>query len=108
MLLNQKGNLIIFLIIAFAVVLLLPPLILHLFPPANILFKILMVFIIFSIVRGYIGDGIMTWIISGILIYFLVFRYPDITASLWVFQTLLAVGFGSVIMWGTFKLTMRH
>lgn len=97
---NEKGNIIIFILIAFAVILLIPPLVLHLFPPASLLFKLLMIFIIFSTVRGYIGDGVLTWVISGILIYFLVFKYTDITASLYVFQLLLAVGFGSVIMWG--------
>ena len=97
---NEKGNIIIFLLIAFAFVLLLPPIILHAFPPAAWLFKIMMVFIIFATVRGYLGDGPLTWIISGVLIYFLVFKYTDITASLWVFQLLLAFGFGSVIIWG--------
>lgn len=105
---NEKGQLIIFILIAFAFILLLPPLILHLFPFADILFKILMIFIIFSTVRGYIGDGVITWAISGILIYFLVFKYTDITASLYVFQLLLAVGFGSVIMWGVGTRARGH
>ena len=97
---NQKGNIIIFLLIAFAVVLLLPPLLITVFPPAKYLFALIMIFVIYSTVRGYLGDGILTLLISGILVYFLVFKYLLITSSLWVFQILLAVGFGSVIMWG--------
>jgi len=97
---NSQGNVIIFILIAFACILLLPPLIITLVPAAKYLFALIMIFVIFSTVRAYLGDGILTWVISGILIYFLVFKYLMITASLWVFQILLAVGFGSVIMWG--------
>jgi len=97
---NSNGNVIIFILIAFAVVLLLPPLIITVFPPAKYLFALIMVFILFSTVRGYLGDGVLTYVISGILIYFLVFKYLMVTSSLWVFQILLGVGFGSVIMWG--------
>lgn len=97
---NSKGNVIIFILIAFAVILLLPPIIIEIVPAAKYLFALIMIFVIFSTVRGYLGDGVLTWVISGILIYFLVFKYLLVTASLWVFQILLAVGFGSVIMWG--------
>lgn len=97
---NSKGNVLIFIMIAFAAVLFLPPMIMVIFPPAKYLFALIMVFIIFSTVRGYLGDGILTYVLSGILIYFLVFKYLLITSSLWVFQILLGVGFGSVIMWG--------
>ena len=95
---NSQGNVLIFILIAFAVVLLIPPVIITIFPPAKYLFALIMVFMVFSTVRAYLGDGIPTWIISGILIYFLVFKYLLVTSSLWVFQILLGVGFGSVIM----------
>ncbi len=97
---NQSGNVVVFILIGFAIILLLPPLILYLVPAADILFRIIAVFIIFSTVRGYIGDGTITYIISAILIYFLVFKYAYIFASVYVFQMLLAVSFTSVIIWG--------
>ncbi|MDO8648047.1 MAG: hypothetical protein Q7R70_06585 [Candidatus Diapherotrites archaeon] len=97
---NSKGNVIIFILIAFAAVLLLPPLIITVFPAAKYLFALIMVFIIWSTVRGYLGDGILTYLFTGILIYFLVIKWLTVTSSLFVFQILLGVGFGSVIMWG--------
>ena len=97
---DSKGNVIIFILIAFAIVLLLPPLIITAFPAAKYLFALIMVFVIWSTIRGYLGDGLLTYVFTGVLIYFLVFKWLLITSSLFVFQILLGVGFGSVIMWG--------
>lgn len=101
---NQKGNILIVMLIGFVVILLLPPIILNIFPAASILFQIIMVFVIYAMVRGYLGDGVLTLAISGILIYFLVFKYRDITASLWVFQMLLGFGFITSLIWGSATL----
>ncbi|MFH0714534.1 MAG: hypothetical protein V1847_02545 [Candidatus Diapherotrites archaeon] len=97
---NESGNVIVFILLGFAAILVLPPLILYLFPAADILFRIIAIFVIFSTVRGYIGDGAITYIISAILIYFLVFKYSSIFASVYVFQMLLSVSFTSVLVWG--------
>ncbi len=97
---EQRGNVLIFIIIGILIILILPPIIMHVFPMAGLVFQILMIFIIYSTVRGYMGEGPLTIIISGILIYFLVFKYRDITASLWVFQLLLGIQFISVLVWG--------
>ncbi len=96
---NEKGNLILLVILAFGVVLIIPPIVIELFPPAKWAFAIIMMFVIFSTIRQYLGDGVITWVLSAVFIYFLVFKYLLITASLWVFQLLLAVGFSSVVMW---------
>ena len=98
--LNQKGNVVIFILIGFLIIALLPPIIMHFVPAAGLLFQILMIFIIYSTVRGYLGQGKMSIIVSVILIYFLVFKYRDITASLWVFQLMLSIQFLSVLVWG--------
>jgi len=42
----------------------------------------------------------LSLLISVILIYFLVFKYIEITASAYVLMTLIGVGFGSVVIWG--------
>lgn len=97
---NEKGNVLIFIFLGFIAIALLPPIIMHFVPAAGLLFQILMIFIIYSTVRGYLGQGKMSVIISAVLIYFLVFKYRDITASLWVFQLLLGIQFISVIVWG--------
>lgn len=97
---NQSGNVVLIIIAGIAAIMVIPWIVLTVFPPAKLLFQILMAFIIFSTVRGYVGEGAISWIISGVLIYFLVFKYAEITATLWVFQLLLMVQFFSVVIWG--------
>jgi hypothetical protein len=97
---NQNGNLIIFVAIGFLVILILPFVVFQFFPVVRIIFQILAVFMIYATVRGYLGNNIVSIIVSAIFIYFLVFKYADIFASVWFLATLLTFGFGSVVMWG--------
>ena len=97
---NESGNLIIFVLVGFLAILVLPPIIFYFFPVAGILFQILAVFMIYATVRGYLGNNIVAIIVSAIFIYFLVFKYRDVFASVWFITTLLTFGFGSVVMWG--------
>ena len=103
---DERGNVIFIIIGAFILIALIPPILMMLFPPIQILFQIMMIFMLYSIVRAYMGDGPLTLILSAILIYFLVFKYTYIFASLWVFQMLLGVQFLSVVIWGV-GTTMR-
>ncbi|HLC36942.1 MAG TPA: hypothetical protein VJK05_05030 [archaeon] len=97
---NQKGNLLIFILIGFVVVLLVPPILLSIFPPIRLLFQVAMIFMIYSMVKGYLGSSPLTMILSGVLIYFLVFKYVELTSVIWVFQTLLGFSFFSMVIWG--------
>lgn len=97
---NQKGNALLFIIIGLLSLAFAIPLIMWLFPYANILMRIILVFLIFTIVRGYLGDGTLTLIISAILIYFLAFKYAYITATAYVLYILMGFSFLSVIVWG--------
>ena len=97
---NQQGNVLLFIIggllaLAFAI-----PLIMWLFPYADILMRIILVFLIFTIVRGYLGDGTLTLTISAVLIYFLAFKYAYIAATAYVLYILMGFSFLSVIVWG--------
>ncbi len=103
---NQHGNIILFLFLGIAAILVLPPIVLYMFPAAKYLFQLIMVFTVYAMVRGYIGEGMITLLITGVLVYFLVFKYPLVTSSVWVFQLLLGVGFTSVVMWGIRSRTM--
>jgi len=96
---DEKGNIVLIIIAGILAILIIPPIILAVFPPAKILFQILAIFIIYSIVRGYLGGGPLTLIISAVLIYFLVFKYTYLFASAYIFQTLLGVQFMSVTIW---------
>jgi len=107
--LNEKGwFLLLVIILVFAVVLILPPVFLHLFPQAKILFALLMIFTIWGTVRMYLGDSVLTLIISGILAYLIVFKYLYLASSIYVFQLLLMVGFSSIVFFGVANVLSRH
>ena len=98
---NEKGNLVVIILIAFLIIALIPPIIMMFFPIADIIMRIILVLLIFITVRGYIGDGPVSLVISGALIYFLVIKWAYFTASAYIFlYFLLSFSFLSVIIWG--------
>jgi hypothetical protein len=98
---NQQGNMFLFILIAFVVLALIPPVVMMLFPAADIIIRIILVFLIFSTVRGMLGGGILSLIISGVLIYFLVIKWAYFTASMYVFfYFIMTFAVTSVVIWG--------
>ncbi len=99
---NQKGvNLILMILLAFVVLAMLPPVIMIFFPLADLIMRIILVLLIFSTVRGYLGANTISLIISGVLIYLLVIRHPYITTTIYIFFfVLLMFQFLSVVIWG--------
>ena len=97
---NQKGNLILIILVAFVVIALIPVFFVRFFTIGRLLTQVIMIFVIYAMVRGYLGPGPLSLLISVILIYFLVFKYIEVTASAYVLMTLVGVGFGSVVIWG--------
>ena len=98
---NEKGNFLLIILAAFIVVALIPPLIMVLFPEADLIMRIILVFLIFTTVRGYLGDSILTLVISGALIYILVIKWAYLTASLYiVFNVFMMFSVFSMIIWG--------
>ncbi len=103
---NERGHIILIIIGAFIVLAILPVLITSFFWPARIIMQIIMIFTIYTTVRGMMGSGNLTLIISAVLIYFMVFKYFEIFLSLYILQLLLGLQFLSVIIWGV-GTTMR-
>ncbi|VVB75546.1 Uncharacterised protein [uncultured archaeon] len=98
---NEKGNFIfIALALMIGVVILLPVLMVA-FEPLNIIVRIMLVFVIFTTVRGFLGNGVLTIVISGILIYFLVIKWWWIGASGWFAITLATFGVFGIVTWGS-------
>ena len=107
---NEKGNLILIILAGFLVLAILIPVILYLFPPADLILRIILALMIFQSVKGYIGEGILTLILSGILIYILVIKYAYITAVFYIFFfVFLYLQVLSMLMW-TLGMTIgkRH
>jgi hypothetical protein len=84
------------------------PIIMKLFPPADLIIKIILIFVIITTVRGYLGSSVITLIVSGILIYFLILKWWWVTSSVWFFTTLLTFGLLSLFVWGTSKIIPAH
>ncbi|AJF60244.1 MAG: hypothetical protein J4224_00960 [Candidatus Diapherotrites archaeon] len=97
---NERGNLLLIVLAAMILLAILPVLLAHLFWPVKLVAQIIFVFVIYSTVRGFMGPGHLTIVISAVLIYFMVFKYFDIMLSLYIFQLMLGVQFLSVIIWG--------
>ncbi|MBS3061457.1 MAG: hypothetical protein J4215_02635 [Candidatus Diapherotrites archaeon] len=87
---NQKGNLVLFGLLGLVLVGVVSFLIIMFVPQAAILMRIVLVFAIFMTVRGAIGDGTPTLLISAILIYFLAFKYFELAAAGYVVYFMVA------------------
>lgn len=98
---NENGNFLIILLIALLIIIAAPTIIMMVFPAADILIRLILVFLIFSTVRAYLGNGVLTLLVSGILIYFLVIKWAPVTATVYIILfVLMGVQFFSVLMWG--------
>ncbi|HPM86151.1 MAG: hypothetical protein WC108_02900 [Bacteroidales bacterium] len=100
-LMNEKGNFIFIALGLMIGVVVLLPVLMYAFEPIDIIIKIFLVFMIFQTVRGFLGNGTMTLLVSGILIYFLVIKWWWIGASGWLIITLFTFGAFSIITWGS-------
>ena len=98
---NQKGNFILIAIGIMIGIIILLPISMYLFQPIDIIVKIMLIFVIFSTVKGYLGNGVLTLIISGILIYFLVIKWWWVGATGFFAITLASFGLFSIITWGS-------
>jgi len=95
-----KGNLLLLILLGIIASVVLLPVIMYLYKPADIIIRIILVFLIINMVRGYLGNGVLTLIIAGVLIYFLVIKWWWVGASGAFAIMLVGFGFFSVIVWG--------
>ncbi len=87
----QKGNLILGTIIVIALLMLVPFILKAVFPPLDLVFKLILIFAVYSFVRGFLGDTSLTFLVTGILVYFMAFKYGDIFTSLWFISLILGL-----------------
>ncbi len=100
---NQQGMLQIFIliVIALVVVVTIPVLVMKVFPAADLIMRIILIFLIFTTVRGYLGSGIPTILVTGVLIYFLVIKWAYFTAAMYIaVYFLLALQVFSIVIFG--------
>lgn len=97
---NSKGNLILLIIIAIVGSVVVLPLLMTVFEPLNIIVRIILAFTIITTVRGYLGNGALTIIVSGILIYFLVIKWWWVASPVWLFIIFMSLNIFGMIVWG--------
>lgn len=97
---NQKGNLILLIAIAIIGSVVILPVLMTTFEPLNIIVRIILAFTIITTVRGYLGNGALTIIISGILIYFLVIKWWWVASPVWLFTIFMSLNIIGMIVWG--------
>lgn len=98
---NQKGGLIMIILALFVIVGLLPWILMSIVPQAKILIQLILVFAIYTAVRGYLGSGTLTLVISGVLIYILVIKYAAFSSAAYMYMVVVQVGVSSMLIWGT-------
>ncbi|MEK6821296.1 MAG: hypothetical protein AABY11_02775 [archaeon] len=96
---NAKGNLIIGVLFIIAILLLIPFIISSVIPGADLVLKVVLIFSIYSFVTQMLqNNGSLTLLITGVLVYFMVFKYGDIFASLWFVTTVFTLVGGTLIV----------
>ena len=93
-----KSNLIVGVGVMVLLIMLVPHLLEFIFPELDLIIKLVMIFGIYSFVREFLGDSSLTWLVTGILVYVLVFKYGDIFASLWFVSIVLGTLGGTVLV----------
>lgn len=98
---NEKGlGPILVVLIALLAIVLLAPVFLSLSPSAMLLFKLLMILIIYSTVNRYLQNKTLSLAVAAVLIYLLVLKHPLLTASAGMVYLLISTMFVSAIVWG--------
>jgi hypothetical protein len=96
---NAKGNLLVG-VLFIIVILMIIPFILKIFIPASdLVFKVVLIFSIYSFVTQLMqSNNTLTLLITGVLVYFMVFKYGDLFVSLWFVTTVFAIASGTLIV----------
>ncbi len=103
--LDAKGiSVIVAIALAFLLIILAPIALLKMNELSKVLFQIIMVFVIIGYVRQMGLEGALMWVVSGILCYFIVYKYIYLFSSLYVLMLLMGFGLTSSLMWGTATL----
>lgn len=96
-----SASLVIKILIVIAIALLILPILMTFFPVVRYVMIIIIVFFIYDIVSKAFGNNILTYLFTGVLLYFLIYKYLYITTVAVIFYFMLSIGIMSVFVWGT-------
>ncbi len=84
-----------------AMALLLIPILMTFLPVVRYVMILIIVFFIYDIVSKAFGNNILTYLFTGVLLYFLIFKYLYVSTIAVIFYFILSVGLMSMFVWGT-------
>jgi len=106
--LNKKGflgflasSLIVKILIVTILAILVIPILMLVSPIIRWVMIVIIVFFIYDIVSKAFGNNILTFLFTGVLLYFLVYKYLYLTTMAVIFYFILSIGLMSVFVWGT-------
>ncbi len=83
-----------------AVFILGPVILIHMSPIIRVIFQLIAAVTIYDWIKNTVGPGILSLVISGILIYIFVIALPGLTAALWATYYVVGMGLASMFIWG--------
>ncbi len=96
---GQRGNLIIGTLLVILGLALLPFIIKIAFPQIDLVYKVVLIFAIYQFVTQMLqNNSTLSLLITGILVYFMVFKYGDIFTSLWFLSIIFTYVGGTLLV----------
>ncbi len=96
---GEKGNLLLGVLLIIVALMVIPLLIQFLIPGADIIFRVVLIFSIYSFVTQLMqNNNTLSLLITGVLVYFMVFKYGDVFVSLWFVTTVFTLTNGTLIV----------
>jgi chromate transport protein ChrA len=110
---NNKGlfgffkpqSLVIKIILVIILSVIIVPSLMAIFPIVKYVMIAVICFFIFEIVQRSFGKNILTYLVTALILYFVVFKYLFLTTTLIIFYFFLATGVLSVFIWGTSRFS---
>jgi hypothetical protein len=95
----ERGNLVVGTLLVILGLALLPFIIKLIFPHIDIVYKVVLIFAIYSFVTQMLqSNSTLSLLITGILVYFMVFKYGDIFTSLWFLSIIFTYVGGTLLV----------
>ncbi len=96
---NQRGNLILGTLLVILGLALVPFIVKIIFPQIDLIYKVVLIFAIYSFVTQMLqNNSTLSLLITGILVYFMVFKYGDIFTSLWFLSIIFTYVGGTLLV----------
>lgn len=96
---RARGNLILGTALLMAALMLVPFTLKLLFPELDLVFRVVLIFGIYSFVTQMMqSNGTLALLITGVLVYFMAFKYADLFTSLWFITIVMTMVGGTLLV----------